>query len=73
MSSTVINGQTSELDDAKLKLQTLQKKLDELEKTKKACETRINAAKSMCDQFTKSDVLRFKGACGNKVTLQRLG
>jgi hypothetical protein len=61
IASTVINGQTSELEDARAKFALLQEKLDELERNKKICETRINAAKSLCDQYTKSDVLRFRG------------
>ena len=51
------------MEDANAKLKTLQEKLDELEKTKNVCETRISVAKSKCDQYTRSDILRFKGWC----------
>lgn len=51
----------SELEDSNAKLTGLQTKLDELDKSKKICEGRISAAKSMCDQYTRSDILRFKG------------
>lgn len=56
-----INDFTSELNETNTKLAALQQKLDELEQKKKGCQSRIAAAKSKCDQYTRSDILRFKG------------
>ena len=61
MARTQIDGFTAELDESKAKLMALKEKLDELESKKKGCQGRIALAKSKCDQYTRSDVLRFKG------------
>jgi hypothetical protein len=61
MIRTQIDGFRAELNESKAKLTALQEKLDELESKKTGCQSRIALAKSKCDQYTRSDVIRFKG------------
>ena len=51
---------TSEWNEAKAKLDILDDKLAEMIKTKVECEAAVATAKSKCDQFTRSDIIRLK-------------
>lgn len=52
---------TAEYNDASEKLEAVLSKLDRVSKEKKEHVSAIEAAKGLCDQYTRSDVLKLKG------------